>query len=305
MRHLGLAKLELTIAPFSDFNGSSYSLNLVGEKRLHLVRRFQVKLVALETEAVFLLNRLCTRVYCEQNILSLPIFGSDIVDIVGHDERNAEFLAHCNEGFVNPFLFGYAVILKFKEEVVRSENLSELTSQLFSRCDVIPQNCTTNGACKASACSDQTLVIFSQQFLVGTRLVVKAFKVSLADDFDEVVVSDLVLAQEQEVMSLSVLARTSVISALRRVVDFSTEYRFNACFGASLIKLNDAIHDTVIREGYSGHLKFARSLDQILNSPCPVQEAVFGVNMQMHELSHHLHRLRKKKRDLKESQSQL
>ncbi len=111
---------------------------------------------------------------------------------------------------------------------------------------------------------------------------------SLADDFDQVVVANFIFAQKQKVMCLSVLARTSVKPALCGVVNFGAKYRFDARLGASLIELNYAIHDAVVREGYSGHFKFACSLDQILNSSCSVQEAILGVNMQMNKLSHHL-----------------
>jgi len=44
----------------------------------------------------------------------------------------------------------------------------------------------------------------------------------------------------------------------------------------------------VIGEGYRWHFKFTGFLDQVFDPTRSVQEAVFGVNMQMHKLCHHL-----------------
>ncbi len=118
--------------------------------------------MALETEPIFLLNRFCSSVYCQQNILCLPIFGSDIVDVVGDDEGYTEFLAHRDEGFVDFFLLWDAVILQFKEEVIGSKNFPKLASQFFRCCDVIPQNRAANRACKTGTCSNQAFMVFCQ-----------------------------------------------------------------------------------------------------------------------------------------------
>jgi hypothetical protein len=83
--------LELTVAPFGNFNGPCQRVKVIGKQCSHLLSRFQVKLVALEPEAVLVFNGLRTSVYCQQDILSLPVFSADIVDIVGDDEGDAEF----------------------------------------------------------------------------------------------------------------------------------------------------------------------------------------------------------------------
>ncbi len=85
---------------------------------------------------------------------------------------------------------------------------------------------------------------------------------------------------------IAVRMRLLVLHAAGRHIDFTADDRLQPPGNCLLIKFHHAIHDTMIRNGHSGHSQLLAPVQQLRYSACPIQQAVFGMHMQMHKVRH-------------------
>ena len=77
----------------------------------------------------------------------------------------------------------------------------------------------------------------------------------------------------------SVIARAAV--GLGQNVDFTSKDRFNPRVAAGIVKIDGAVHDSVVGHGQRVHAQFFGTFDQRFDVAGSVQQDIFGVEMEV------------------------
>ena len=137
------------------------------------------------------------------------------------------------------------------------------------------------GQIAAQACrkADQSFGVLLEQLVVDAGLVVKALGKPGADQLDEVAIAGLVFTQQNH---MAVFARRAVLlKAVGTDIHLAADDGGDALLQAGVIEVDDPVHHAVIGHGGVREAKLLKTLDQGLDAVGPVQEAVFGMQMQM------------------------
>ena len=71
-----------------------------------------------------------------------------------------------------------------------------------------------------------------------------------------------------------------------RDIGFEADNRFDISFFGGIIKINCAIHDAVVGDGDTVHTQLGGTFDDAVDSGVAVEEAVFGMDVEMHKIVH-------------------
>ena len=108
--------------------------------------------------------------------MRVGVLGFGVVQIVGRDHRQAEFLAEVEQPFSHTGFDAETVIHQLEEEVVLAEDVSELGRTCDCLVVVTDSEPGLDLAGRASGGRNQTAGVLAQQFAVCTRLVEEPFK---------------------------------------------------------------------------------------------------------------------------------
>ena len=120
-----------------------------------------------------------------------------------------------------------------------------------------------------------------QQRLVDAGLDVKALQEALGDQIAEVAVAHLVLAQEHQMVGRAVQLVDPVGHLPRGHIDLAPDNRLHALGLAGAVEIHRAVHHPVVRDGHGGLPQLLDVLRQPLNPARAVQQAEFGMDMQV------------------------
>ena len=189
-------------------------------------------------------------------------------------------------------LFGDSMILNFNKEIVFAKNVLQSTGISFRARHVAFQHLLQHVTTQASTRCDDAFAVSLEQLPIHSRLVVVALKKRKARQFDEVLVTDVVLGKQSEVViHLSptfgfatrivnaTTARWTLRAMLVRHVCLGTNNWLNALFFALLVKIDDAIHVAVIGHSKCWHPFCCSFANQFIKPRCAVQHGIFGVDM--------------------------
>ena len=109
-------------------------------------------------------------------------------------------------------------------------------------------------------------MIFPQQLQINTWLIIISFGKSTADNLHQVLIA-LVILRKQHQMVIAVLpaGQLFIKPGIRCNIDLTPKNRINALCLACLIKINHAIHDSMIRDGCTVHAKLLDTLHIFFN----------------------------------------
>ena len=138
-------------------------------------------------------------------------------------------------------------------------------------------------AFEATAQPDQTGRMFRKDFLVDPRLVMKSIEMRGGDHLHQVSVAGLVLRQEREMIGGVALVRGPVFDRAGRHVSLAADDRFDPGVRGRLVKLNRAVKISVVGDRDRRHLEFLRLFHQLLRPHQPIEEGIFGVEMEVNE----------------------
>ena len=98
-----------------------------------------------------------------------------------------------------------------------------------------------------------------------------------------------VLRQQQEVVILLVLLHVAAAHGAlpERLVGLDADEGADAGVAAGAEELDGAVHDAVVGEGQGGLAQAHGLLDQALDAPQPVEQRIFGVDVQVDEVVGH------------------
>ena len=124
-RQMILMENKFHIASVSNFYCILKSLRTVGEQLLQFFFRFEVEFLCLEFHAVLIIYSLAG-LHAQQNILHGGILFTQIVGIVGDNQRQSRFPGKAHNALIHRNLLLDAVILQFQIEMLRSKNIRHL-----------------------------------------------------------------------------------------------------------------------------------------------------------------------------------
>ena len=274
-------EFEVKTALLGDFDRVVRGLGPLGEEGAHLLLAFEVELLRLEAHSLGLGDGLA-RLDAHEHVLEVRVGLIYIVRVVREGERDARLVAHAQEAGGGALLIAYAVALYFKIEVL-AEELAQLERALL-RGVVLPVYYLLRYlAREAAGEADKPLAVLAQELPVYARLDVKALYEAHGDEIAEVAVPRLVLAEEDEVRIAVVDAVLAARALARGDVDLAADYGLYARGAAGAVKVDGAVHDAVVGYGEGAEAELLRALGEGVDAAGPVEQAVFGVQVQVDE----------------------
>ena len=199
--------------------------------------------------------------------------------IVGGHQRDARLLRKRLEAGENPALLLQAVVHDLHEVVALAEKRLHLERVLFRVLHAPLQQQLGQIAAETRREADEPLGVLPEDVVVDAGFIIEAFRESGADELDEVVIAGLVFAQQNQV---TVLARRAVLlKAVGADVDLAADDGHDALVHAGVVEVDRAVHHPVVGHGGVRKTKLLEPLDQGLDAVGSVQEAVFGMQVEM------------------------
>ncbi|CAB4567401.1 unannotated protein [freshwater metagenome] len=165
---------ERTLAPLRDRECVITGVGKITKNVPHLGGGLQVVLLRLELEPLRVMNR-CPGLNAQQFVVSVGIRSVRVVQVVGRNEREVEFLGQSKEVCLDTLLDLEAMIHQLDVEVTLPENIAEFGSCLTSRVVLTESQASLDFATRAARCSDETRREARQQLAIHAGLVVLTF----------------------------------------------------------------------------------------------------------------------------------
>ncbi len=121
---LGLAELDLDIAPFGDPQRVVARLRQLGPEVAHLGSRLHVVLITGELEPIRIRHQ-GSGLDTQQSVVRFVVVLLGVVRVVGRQQRRTDLASDLEQLGVGGPLFGDPVILDLDEEVVFAEDVLE------------------------------------------------------------------------------------------------------------------------------------------------------------------------------------
>ena len=139
-------------------------------------------------------------------------------------------------------------------------------------------------SCQACAGGNQSLGGGLQDFRVNPRLVIEALNIGEAREVAQVSVTRFIFCEQDEMeVGLSAAFLFSIMATAICDVSFHANDGFDALLSTSLVKLDCAVHVSMICEGQSFHSLILGQSDHIRNRIDPIQQTEMAVDMKMAE----------------------
>ena len=211
--------------------------------------------------------------------MRLRILLIGIMHIVRSDQRQACLLTHPEQLLVDLRLFRNTMILQFQVEMVRPHDLGILQRHFLSLLIPLRKQRPGYRARQAGAQCDDPFVVFPQQLQIDPGLIIKTFDKSLGYHLDQILIPCLILCQKHQMVVFRIGPAFFLKAALLCHIDLTANDRMDPPFLTGLIKIDDAVHRAVIRDGQAIHPQFLRLADNLVDFRRPVQQAVFRMHM--------------------------
>ncbi len=283
VRDAQLAERERDVGHLGDPAGVPDGVEVVGEERRHLVRGLDVELVRVEAHPVRRVE-VVPRPDAEQDVMRLGLVLADVMEVVGHDQRQASLRGETQELLVEPALVRHPVVLELEVEPVLAEDLAVLPGEVARQLPVLDLERLGDLPGQARRQPDQTLAVASEVLTIDPRLVVVAVDVGVGDEATEVPVADEIGRQEDEVEGLGVGLALLVGHRPAGDVGLHPDDRLDALGLRGLVEGDRAVQGAVVRDRHRIHAELGCRLDQLRDPPEAVEQAELGVDMEVHEI---------------------
>ncbi|KAF5035124.1 hypothetical protein DSECCO2_588920 [anaerobic digester metagenome] len=287
-REMVVAELEREVDALGDLAGVGERLRHVGEGGGHLLGRAVVEVLGGEAHALFVVHA-GGRLDAQQDVVGLGVVGVQVMAVVGGDERQLQVIGQFDQEIVDRGLLGDAVGLELEIEAVRKER-HVLPGHGHGLVLALPQQLLVDLALEAGGQGNEALAVFAEQFLVHARLVVEALGVAAGHELEQVVVADHVLGEQHQMVARGL--GLAVETAARGDVDLAADDGLEPRLLGVVVKNERAVEVAVVGDGRGGRAEGGGGLDEVADADGPVEEAVFGVAVQVDEIGHGAFRVR-------------
>ena len=292
---------EVHVAAFGNLEGRVAGAGQLAPQRAHLVRGTDVVAVAVELEAIGVVDAR-TRVDAQERVLDLAIIALHVVRVVGGHEWRVHELRDLKNLLVGASLNVNAVIHDLDVEVLRAENIPKFCGLSHGLVPLPQAQARLHGTRRAAREHDEALVELAQQLLVGTRpLAELTIRRGVGTQAEEVMHARRVVGDKGQVIVGA--ARTHVVRALpwlapqdlltikargpRRHVGLEADDGLDARVLAVRVEVEGSEEVTVIRQADRGLPQTGGLLRHRFLLRCSIEHRILGVVGEVHEgISH-------------------
>ena len=187
----------------------------------------------------------------------LFILSKGIVDIVGSHQLDPSLPAQTQKSLVYHLLLRQAVVLQLQKEIVFSEYLLIPSGRTHGLLIHSAGQIFLNLSRQAGTESDDSLVAGFKNLVIHSWLIVKSLHKSFGNDLHEVFVA-LIIFRQQHQMVVAILSSRAfpVKTGAGSHIDLAAQNRLDPRFPGCPVKINNAVHNAVIRNGQAVHSQF-------------------------------------------------
>ena len=199
--------------------------------------------------------------------MRLFIFRICIMNIIGRNQFNSGFLRHSKKRLIDQPLFLHPMILQFQEKVAFSEYFFISERGSFSFTVHSPQDILLYLSCQTRTQCNDSFVKFTKYLHVHTRLIIISFCKSTGNDLHQIVISQIIFCEKNQ-MIIPVIPASDcffIESGSRRHIDLTSKNRPDPCCFGSPVKINDSVHNSVIRNSHTVHSQFLHTGNTFFN----------------------------------------
>ena len=279
-RQVIFAEGEFHIAAFGDLSGIFDGLRMGGKQSGHLLRGAEVKILGLIAHPVGIFQGLpCLD--AKKDVMAVGVLFPEIVGVVRHYQRNAGLFMQAQEPRVHCGLLPDTVVLEFQEEIVLPKDLPQFEGVFFCPRQIAAAQAAGDLAGQAGRQGDEALGVPAQQIEIDAGFDIKALREGTTDQEGEVPVPLLIFAQQHQMAGLGVefMHFVKAAAAFRRHIDFAADDGLHALGLAGAVKVDHAVHHTVIGDGDGVLPHGFDQFRQITDAACAVQQAEFRMDM--------------------------
>ena len=278
MRQAGHAELEFHVAPFRNLLRPVYGVRYLFKQGAHFLFALDIELFRLHPHALVVRERFAG-LNAHQHFLGVRVLLLQIVAVVGRNQRNVHLPRQGNQPRQYGFLLPQVVIHDLNIEILLAEDLLHFL-HIGMGAFVLPvQQHFRQVAAQAGAQADQALVMFPDQVIVDPRLVVISRQESFADQVHQVLVSGVVLAQQDQVAVLP--AGQGFVRPVPAYVCFAADDRFDPGVLHGVIKIDRAVQYAVVGNCAGIHPQLFQPIRKRADPAGAVQQTVLRVQMKM------------------------
>ena len=292
--HVVRVRVELDLAALGDDERVVARLGQVAEDVPHLRRRLQVVLVAVELEAVRVVERRAG-LDAEQRRVALRVLRVRVVQVVRRDDRQRQLLREAEQVLLHPALDRDAVVHQLDEEVVLAEDVAELRGGRDRLVPLPEAEAGLHLAAGAAGGRDEALVVLVKQLPVHAGLEVVALDRRPRRQLEQVVQAGRAL-REQRHVGVRAGARHVVAAAVappdaglvaavraRREVGLRADDRLHAVLLGLLPEVERAEGVAVVGDRDRRHALLGGLAQHVAEAGGTVEHRVLGVHVEVDE----------------------
>ena len=275
--------------------GVEYGLGVLREQGQHLVFALEVFLLGV-AEALGVVHQ-GVGGEADEAVVRGAVVLADEVGVVRGDHLDSVLLGELEDGRVHLHLVvievqgeagDLALVEHHLEVVILPEHALVPLDCLIDRVHVAREDATGNLAGDTGGGADEPLVILFQHLMTDARLVVvHALDVAGGDYLHEVLVSLIVLGQEDEVVVPAVVVILEAVVVVAGDVGLAAQDGLDVgVFLADVEELLHTIHVAVVRDCQTRHLELIRTCEQLLYVGHPIQDGILRMDVKGYETGH-------------------
>ena len=290
-REIVVGKVHFHAAFFRNAHGIGQSLGHMAKILFHLFGRFIIKIARLKTHSLGIVD-LCLGLDAQEYVMGFHIVRIQIMAVVGRHQGRFGMFGQFQQLRIQKRLVGEGVRLNFKVKTI-PENAPVFMGQgngLIKRAAPLQQTVVSkqgpgNFSCQTCGQGDKAIAVFAQQFLVHSRLVVKAVQKTTRDEAYKIMVAFIIFGQQDQMVPDPRPFRI-FIRMIMRDVYFAAYDGFQPIAFAGRVEIGRPVEVAVVGDGGRRHTEILGPGAQIVKADGSVKQAVFRMTMQMHEFGH-------------------
>ena len=284
VRDAQLVQRQGHVAHLGDAPRVQQGLALVREQRLHFRSRLQVEVVRFELHAVRRVE-VVAGAHAQEHVLGRSLLAMDVVQVVGHDEREAGFRGQAEQLFVEPALLGQPVILELEEEPILAQDVPVLPRERPGEIPVVHFERPRDLPVEAGRQPDQALAVLRNVLPIDPGLVVVAVEVRVGDETAQVSIADQIRGQQDQVERLRVGLALLVGHRASRDVRLDADDRLDVPGLGRLVERDGAVQRAMVGDREAVEALHAGLIDEVRDPSEPVEQAELGVGVEMREVA--------------------
>ena len=278
MRQPRHAELKRHVAPVRDLPRPVHRVRHLPEDGAHLLLALDVELLGLHAHPLLVRQRLA-RLDAHQHFLRRCVLFLKVVAVVCRDQRDVHLPRQGDQPREHGLLVPQVMIHDLDIEVFLAEDVLHLPHVGAGTLVLAVHQQLRQVAAQAGAQADQALVMFPDQVVIDPRPVVITCQETLADQVHQVLVTRIVLAQQDQVAVLP--AGQALVRPVLADVRLAADDRLDPRLRHRGIEINRAVQYAVVGDRARIHAELLQPFYQRGNPARAVQQAVLRMQMQM------------------------